>query len=77
MDAAKPDFFSPSQAKDGGPTIGKHGYFPGRGDAPPFILSHVSLEPQETCDHSILDIAPTICKVLGLSHEEMEGKCLL
>ena len=77
VDAAKPDFFTPSQAKDGGPTIGKHGYFPGRGDAPPFILSHVSLEPQETCDHSILDIAPTICKVLGLSHEEMEGKSLI
>ena len=77
VDAAKPEFLSPSFAKDGGPCIGKHGHFPSRGDKPPFVLSHPSLVPQETSEHSILDIAPTICKVLGLAHEEMQGKSLL
>ena len=76
-DAVKPEFFTPSFAKDGGPFIGKHGHFPGRGDKPPFILSHPSLACRQTCDHSILDIAPTICKVLGISHGPMEGVSLL
>ena len=77
VDAAKPDFFTPTLAKDGGPCIGKHGHFPGRGDKPPFIFSHPSLTCQQTCDHSILDIAPTICKVLGIPHAPMEGVSLL
>ena len=76
-DAVKPEFFTPSFAKDGGEYIGKHGHFPGRGDKPPFVLSHPSLTLQQTRDHSILDIAPTICKVLGLEHEPMEGTSLL
>ena len=76
-DAVKPEFFTPSFAKDGGAYIGKHGHFPARGDKPPFVFSHPSLQPQETCDHSILDIAPTICKVLGIAHEPMDGKSLL
>ena len=77
MDAVKPEFFTPSLAKDGGAYIGKHGHFPGRGDKPPFVLSHPDLEARETADHSILDIAPTLCKVFGLASEEMEGRSLL
>ena len=76
-DAVKPEFFTPSFAKDGGAYIGKHGHFPARGDKPPFVFSHPSLKTQETCDHSILDIAPTICKVLDLAHEPMEGNSLI
>ena len=76
-DAVKPEFFTPSFAKDGGEYIGKHGHFPARGDKPPFVLSYPTLTLQQTQDHSILDIAPTICKVLGLQHEPMEGKSLL
>ena len=77
VDAVKPEFFTPSFAKDGGAYIGKHGHFPGRGDKPPFVLSHPDLEARETADHSILDIAPTVCKVFGLASEEMEGRSLL
>ena len=77
VDAVKPEFFTPAFAKDGGAYIGKHGHFPGRGDKPPFVLSHPGLEARETADHSILDIAPTLCKVFGLEHEPMEGESLL
>ena len=76
-DAVKPEFFTPSFAKDGGAYIGKHGHFPARGDKPPFLLSHPGLTCQETQDHSILDIAPTICKVFGLTPDAMEGNSLL
>ena len=76
-DAVKPEFFTPSFAKDGGEYIGKHGHFPARGDKPPFVLSHPGFVRQETQDHSILDIAPTICKVFGLNPDPMEGHSLL
>ena len=76
-DAVKPEFFTPSFAKDGGAYIGKHGHFPDRGDKPPFVLSHPGFALQQTQDHSILDIAPTICKVFGLNPESMEGHSLL
>ena len=76
-DAVKPAFFTQSWAKDGGEFIGKHGHFPARGDMPPFVLSHPGLESKETCDHSILDIAPTIAKVFRLPAEAMQGSSLL
>ena len=76
-DAVKPEFFTPSFAKDGGEYIGKHGHFPGRGDKPPFVLSKPGFAHRETQDHSILDIAPTICKVFGLHADPMEGHSLL
>ena len=76
-DAVKPEFFTQSFAKDGGEYIGKHGHFPARGDKPPFVLSHPGLSCQKTQDHSILDIAPTICKVFGLNPDPMEGNSLL
>lgn len=76
-DAVKPEFFTKSFAKDGGDYIGKHGHFPARGDKPPFVLSHPGFAVQQTQDHSILDIAPTICKVFGLHADPMEGKSLL
>ena len=75
--AVKPEFFTPSFAKDGGEFIGKHGHFPARGDKPPFVLSHPGMACQTTQDHSILDIAPTICKVFGLNPDPMEGNSLL
>ena len=76
-DAVKPDFFTPTFAKDGGEYIGKHGHFPARGDMPPFVFSHPSMTAQQTCDHSILDIAPTIAKVFDLSCELMDGTSLI
>ena len=76
-DAVKPEFFSKSFAKDGGDYIGKHGHFPARGDKPPFVLSHPGFAVQKTQDHSILDIAPTICKVFDLNPDPMEGESLL
>ena len=76
-DAVKQDFFTPSFAKDGGECIGKHGHFPGRGDKPPFLFSHPSLMSQQTVGRSILNIAPTICKVFGLAHDPMEGMSLV
>jgi len=76
-DAIKPDFFTPSFAKDGGEYIGKHGHFPTRGDKPPFLLSHPGLTSREVSDHSILDIAPTICALFGLPCEQMQGQNLL
>lgn len=76
-DAVKPEFFTKSFAKDGGDYIGKHGHFPARGDKPPFVLSRPGFTHQETRDHSILDIAPTICKSFGLKAEPMEGESLL
>ena len=76
-DAIKPDFFTPTFAKDGGTYIGKHGHFPTRGDKPPFLLSHPGLTSREVSDHSILDIAPTICDVFRLPCEQMQGKSLL
>lgn len=76
-DAVKPDFFTQTWAKDGGEFIGKHGHFPARGDMPPFVLSHPGLERSETSNHSILDIAPTICHVFRLPAEPMQGSSLL
>jgi len=76
-DAIKADFFTPSFAKDGGEYIGKHGHFPTRGDKPPFLMSCPGLLSRETSNHSILDIAPTICEQFGLHCEPMQGKSLL
>ena len=76
-DAIKPELFNKSWAKDGGDYIGKHGHHPSRGDMPPFVVSHPGLQPRETQDHSILDIAPTLCALLELPHEPMQGKNLL
>ena len=44
---------------------------------PPFVVSHPGLQPRETQDHSILDIAPTLCALLQLPHDPMQGKNLL
>lgn len=76
-DAIKPELFNKSWAKDGGDHIGKHGHHPSRGDKPPFLVSHPGLESRETRDHSILDIAPTLCALLDLPCESMQGKNLL
>ena len=76
-DAVKPEFFTKSFAKDGGDYIGKHGHFPARGDKPPFVLSRPGMACKTTQDHSILDIAPTICKSFGLNPDPMEGESLL
>lgn len=76
-DAIKPELFNKSWAKDGGDYIGKHGHHPSRGDMPPFVVSHPGLQPKETQDHSILDIAPTLCALLQLPHDPMQGKNLL
>ena len=76
-DAIKPELFNKSWAKDGGDWIGKHGHHPSRGDKPPFVVSHPGLQPRETEDHSILDIAPTLCALLDLPSEPMQGKNLL
>lgn len=76
-DAIKPEFFTQSWAKDGGEAIGKHGHHPSRGDKPPFLVSKPGLEPRELCDHSILDIAPTLQALFELPKWEMTGKNLL
>ena len=76
-DAVKPEFFTPSFAKDGGSFIGKHGHHPSRGAKPPFVFSHPSLMAQQTGGRSILNIAPTICKAFGLEHEPMDGISLI
>lgn len=76
-DAIKPEFFNPSWAKDGGETIGKHGHHPSRGDMPPFLVSRPGMQPKETQDHSILDIAPTLQALFDLPKWDMTGKNLL
>ena len=77
VDAIKADFFTAVPAKDGGPFGGKHGHFPVRGDKPPFVVCDKRLESRETRDHSLVDIAPTLCELFDLPHEEMQGKSLL
>ena len=77
VDAIKQDFFTPSPAKDGGEYIGKHGHHPSRGDKPPFLLSVPGMVSRETCDHTILDIAPTICEQFHLPSGPMQGHSLL
>jgi len=77
VDALKPTFFTETFAKDGGAYIGKHGHHPSRGDKPPFLVSHPALQPRETRDHSILDIAPTLCELYQLPPWPMAGKNLL
>lgn len=77
VDAIKKEFFTPTPAKDGGPLIGKHGHFPLRGDKPPFLVSHKSLTTRELHDHSILDIAPTLCELFKLPCDPMQGTSLL
>ena len=77
VDAIKPDFFTPSPAKDGGPFIGKHGHWPLRGDKPPFLVSDKRLTSREVKDHSILDIAPTLCQLFELPCGPMQGTSLL
>lgn len=77
VDSIKPEFFNPSQAKDGGPVIGKHGHWPLRGEKPPFLLSAKGLTSREVRDHSILDIAPTLCQLFELPCGPMQGTSLL
>ena len=76
-DAIKSDFFTQSWAKDGGEAIGKHGHHPSRGDMPPFLVSKPGLEPRELCNHSILDIAPTLQALFDLPKWDMTGNNLL
>ena len=77
VDAIKADFFTPSPAKDGGETIGKHGHFPERGDKTGFLISYPGLSSREVKDHSIIDIAPTLCSIFNLPCEQMQGVNLL
>lgn len=76
-DRVEENFFSPAPAKDGGPCIGKHGHFPTRGDKPPFFLSHRGITSKQLRNHSILDIAPTLCALFQLPGGEMQGVDLL
>ena len=44
---------------------------------PPFLVSCPGMQPKETQDHSILDIAPTLQALFDLPKWDMTGKNLL
>ena len=44
---------------------------------PPFLVSKPGLEPRELCNHSILDIAPTLQALFDLPKWDMTGNNLL
>lgn len=75
--AVNPSFFTPVTTKDGGPLIGKHGHLPTRGEKPPFLLSCPGMRSRQLHDHSILDIAPTLCAQFQLEQDGMQGRNLL